>query len=140
MHRLKRWKMINPEQKAELLRAAQDAASLAYCPFSKFHVGAAVLADGKVFQGCNVENVSFGLTVCAERVAIFNAISAGAHKITALVVTCPDASDASPTNMKMPCGACRQVIAEFAAPDLVIIVDRVGEFSVNQILPNPFKL
>jgi cytidine deaminase len=132
--------MLNPEQKTDLLRAARDAASSAYCPFSKFHVGAAVLADGRVFQGCNVESASFGLTICAERVAIFNAISAGARQIDGLAVTCPDALDASPMNMKMPCGACRQVMAEFAKPDLVVIVDRVGEFTLSQILPSPFKL
>lgn len=133
-------KAVDTGQKAVLLNAAREAAASAYCPFSKFRVGAAVLADGKIFPGCNIENSSFGLTICAERVAIFNAISAGCHKITALAVTCPDPADASPVSMKMPCGACRQVIAEFATPDLVVIVDRVGEFLLSQILPNPFKL
>ena len=132
--------MISPERKAELLRYACDAVLSAYCPFSKFRVGAAVLANGRVFQGCNVENASFGLAICAERVAIFNAVSAGSREISALAVACPDAPDTSPINTKMPCGACRQVIAEFSTSDFLVIVDRVGEFSLGEILPNPFKL
>jgi len=126
--------------RAELLRAARDAAITAYCPYSKFRVGAAVLADGQVFTGCNIENASFGLTVCAERVAIFKAISAGAKRISALAVACPDVPPGSSGNMNMPCGACRQVMAEFAGINFVVYVDKVGDFDLNQIIPNPFEL
>lgn len=131
---------ISAGQKAELLRAARQAAEFAYCPFSHFHVGAAVLIQGKVFSGCNVENPSFGLTTCAERVAIFNAVSSGARQIEAIAVTCPDAPDSSDDNTKMPCGACRQVLAEFGNSETLVIVDRVGEFSLSQLLPKPFRL
>ncbi len=127
-------------QREELLEAAREAAKWAYCPFSHFHVGAAVLAGGSVFGGCNVENSSFGLTVCAERVAIFNAVSSGLRSIEGIAITCPDAAGESDINRKMPCGACRQVIAEFGGPDTVVIIDGVGDFSLNELLPKPFEL
>jgi cytidine deaminase len=126
--------------KADLLRKANDAAAGAYCPYSKFRVGAAVLAEGKVYTGCNVENASFGLTVCAERVAIFNAISAGAKSIAKIAVTCPDAGKDAPSSERMPCGACRQVMAEFSTPDFIAFVDGVGDFDLPHLIPNAFKL
>jgi cytidine deaminase len=131
---------LDPDQKAELLQAAREAAGYAYCPSSHFRVGAAVLAGGRVFRGCNIENASLGLTICAERVAIFNAVSSGVTKITALAVACLDASESSPINMRTPCGACRQVMAEFAPADLPVVIDRAGDFSLSQLLPIPFKL
>jgi len=91
-----------------LKRAAVSASESAYCPYSKFRVGAAVLTgDERIFSGCNVENASFGLTICAERNAIFQAVANHARQITALVVYTPTPTPAS------PCGACRQVINEF---------------------------
>jgi cytidine deaminase len=91
------------------LRAASiEAAKRAYCPYSHFPVGAAVLtAEGGIFPGCNVENASFGLTICAERNAIFQAVACGSQQITAVVIYTPTASPTA------PCGACRQVINEF---------------------------
>jgi cytidine deaminase len=91
------------------LRTAADAVSQrAYAPYSKFQVGAAVLCeDGRVFAGCNVENASFGLTICAERNALFAAVAGGAQRFSALVLV---SSAASPVT---PCGACRQVLCEF---------------------------
>ena len=125
---------------ADLLKAARKAAQSAYCPYSNFRVGAAVVADGKVFTGCNIENASYGLTVCAERTAIFNAVSAGHRKIDALALSCPDASpDSSPTT-RMPCGACRQVIAEFADKRTPIAIDEVGTMTLSELLPHPFEL
>ncbi len=134
-----RWASLSLDGR-QLLAAARLAARDAYCPYSQFHVGAAVLAGGAVFAGCNVENASYGLTVCAERVAIFAAVAAGKRRIEAIAVTCPDApADAAVGNL-MPCGACRQVMAEFGGPQLLVIVDRVGVLRLGELLPNPFSL
>lgn len=99
--------------RARLIEAAKNAQKNAYCPYSRYPVGAAVLTDsGRIYTGCNVENASFGLAICAERVAIFKAVSHGEKKITALSVAAKSAK---------PCGACRQVIIEFAPKDAEII-------------------
>lgn len=127
--------------KARLIKAALEAADNAYCPFSSFHVGAAVLVPGgQIYTGCNIENASYGLTVCAERTAIFKAISDGNRKIRAIAVACPDADSEAPAGYRMPCGACRQVMAEFLTPNGIVIVEGVGEFSLEGLLPSPFKL
>jgi cytidine deaminase len=95
----------------QLRAAAEQACQHAYCPYSRFPVGAAVLTgSGEIFAGCNVENASFGLTICAERNAIFQAVARGARRIEAVVVYTPTAAPAA------SCGACRQVINEFG-PD-----------------------
>ena len=125
---------------APLLGAARAAAENAYCPHSRFRVGAAVqAADGRIFQGCNVENASFGLTICAERVAIFSAVAAGARGLIQLAVACPDADSKHPATV-MPCGACRQVMAEFLPAQAEILVDGVGQFTLAELLPRPFEL
>jgi len=96
--------------KKELLLQAREAASAAYAPYSHFRVGAAILCDdGSVYTGVNVENRSFGLTICAERSAVVQAVGNGHRKITEIAVSCPDAE--YPVS---PCGACRQVLSEFA--------------------------
>ena len=116
------------------------AASRAHCPYSKFHVGAAVLCDdGSVIEGCNVENSSYGLTVCAERVALFNAISQGKRPIE-LAVSCADAQGGGSAASRMPCGACRQVMQELLPPDAPIQIDGVGRRSLEQLLPEAFQL
>jgi cytidine deaminase len=134
-------KQLSPEIRMRLITAAREAAASAYCPYSNFRVGAAVLVDSHVYSGCNIENASYGLTVCAERVAIFRAMaSCKVRRIQAIAVTCPDARPDANAEQRMSCGACRQVMAEFASPDAIIIVDGVGEFLLRDLLPRPFSL
>jgi cytidine deaminase len=115
----------------ELVEAAWEARGMAYAPYSKFAVGAALLsADGRIFRGCNVENLSYGLTQCAERTAICAAVAAGVRDFVMLAVVADTAVPIS------PCGACRQVMAEFRVP-LVILANRTEsmEFSLEKLLP-----
>jgi cytidine deaminase len=124
----------------KLLEAARQASSRAYCPYSNFPVGAAVLtADGRVFEGCNIENASYGLTVCAERVAVFQAVAAGAREITAIAIACPKGNPDRPGTL-MPCGACRQVLAEFGRREMMVLIDGLGRFPLTELLPQPFQL
>ena len=121
----------------ELVKCAIEASEKAYSPYSKFKVGAAVLAeDGQVYTGCNIENVSFGATVCAERTAIFNAVAKGNRKITKIAVS------SESNDYTMPCGICRQVALEFGGKDLIILcADREGkykEYTLDQLLPEAF--
>jgi cytidine deaminase len=118
-----------------LIAAATQARERAYAPYSRFAVGAAVLAGGRIFAGCNVENASYGLTICAERVAVFSAIAAGARRIDAVaIVTAAE----SPTP---PCGACRQVLREFGPHAAVISATTTGlrtDHTLSQLLPESF--
>jgi cytidine deaminase len=94
----------------ELLEAARHAGQRAYCPYSQFPVGAAVLTmDGRIFTGCNIENASYGLAICAERVALFHAVAAGVRQIARIAVSCLKGTTNDPGTL-MPCGACRQVM------------------------------
>ena len=115
---------------------AKAAVENAYCPYSKFPVGAAVLTDdGEVFSGCNVENASLGLTICAERNAVFQAVARGYRKIVAVVIVTPASI---PTT---PCGACRQVINEFGNKIEVFSFDKDGNilhFRIDELLPQAF--
>ncbi len=124
-------------EEARLIRAALEARERAYAPYSHFAVGAALLAaDGRIFTGCNVENASYGLTMCAERVALFKAVSEGAREFTAIAIACG-------TGPCAPCGACRQVLREFS-PDhlLVIMTDAAGKEvrkeRLSSLLPSSF--
>ena len=122
---------------ARLLRAARVAAKNAYAPFSKLKVGAAVLtANGHIFSGCNIENSSYGLTVCAERVAIFKAVSAGGREIKAVLVY------ADTANLTPPCGACLQAINEFSEdPDIVLSNGTSTKtYRLKELLPLGFRL
>lgn len=114
-----------------LIDAAWQVRDLAHAPYSNFLVGAAVLADdGRVFTGCNVENLSFGLTMCAERVAIASAVAAGARRFARIVVVADTAEPVS------PCGACRQVMAEFGMPRIVLANRRERiSFTLDDLLP-----
>ena len=124
----------------ELLEAARAASRAAYCPYSNFHVGAAIRAGGRIFVGANVENASYGLTVCAERTAMFAAVLAGCREVEAIAVACVDAPEGSTYELLTPCGACRQVLAEFAGGDTPVIIDRVGRFTLDDLLPKAFRL
>ena len=124
----------------DLLMRARKAATRAHCPYSNFHVGAAVrCADGSVIVGCNVENASYGLSICAERVALFTAVSQGKRPLE-LAVSCVDAqTDASPGS-RMPCGACRQVMQELLPAEAKIHIDGVGQQQLSHLLPHAFEL
>lgn len=120
-----------------LTKIANDMLEVAYVPYSKFPVGAALLTkDGQVFSGCNIENASYSLTNCAERTAIFKAVSEGNREFNKLVIT---ANTEGPVS---PCGACRQVIAEFCESTMpVVLTNKAGltvETTVGDLLPGAF--
>jgi cytidine deaminase len=128
---------VNKNTRAHLLRTARTAAKNAYAPFSELKVGAAVLtAKGRVFSGCNIENSSYGLTICAERVAILKAVSAGQCEIQALVVY------ADTPKLTLPCGACLQVTSEFSEnPEIVLSNGRSTKtYRLRELLPLGFRL
>lgn len=122
----------------QLTEAAREASQQAYAVYSNFRVGAAVLTgEGRVFVGCNVENISYGLTICAERAAVFAAVVGGMREIVAVVVYTPTSE---PTT---PCGACRQVLAEFNDNMIIRMVCKGGKFvehSLAELLPHSFGL
>lgn len=123
-----------------LLRRARSAAERAYAPYSRFLVGAAVEADdGSLHEGANIENASYGLTICAERAAIFSAVAAGHRRFRRIAVTC-QIGPASRIDERTPCGPCRQVMAEFMAPDAEVLIDGVGSFRLEELLPLAFRL
>ena len=113
-----------------------------YSPYSKFSVGAALLcADGKIYTGCNIENSSYSATVCAERTALFNAVSDGARKFEMIAIA---ASENGALKAASPCGVCRQVMAEFCGADfkILIVTDRENfeEYTLGELLPKAFNL
>jgi cytidine deaminase len=123
-----------------LLSAAREAAEQAHCPYSNFHVGAAVrCSDGTVVTGCNVENASYGLTICAERVSLFNCVAQGLQPLE-LAVSCVDAQNNTSLSSRMPCGACRQVMQELLPNNAIVHIDGVGQRRINQLLPEGFGL
>lgn len=125
--------------KHELIAAAVQASRRAVAPYSKFHVGAALLTrDGKIITGANVESASYGLTCCAERIALFKALTEGQDDFVAIAVVAPVRSGA------MPCGACRQLLAEYAPNAKVWTADsrqpkRIQSFTVRGLLPKAFR-
>lgn len=128
---------------ARLAHAARAARANAHAPYSKFPVGAAVLLDnGQTLIGANVENASYGLTCCAERVAMFAAKTQyPSARIVALAVSAGgDGFRHESENTRMPCGACRQVMMEFMRPDAPVWIDGIGSRPLADLLPTPFKL
>jgi cytidine deaminase len=122
-------------KKRELIRKALEAKKIAYVPYSNFHVGAALITeDDEIYTGCNIEIASYSPTLCAERTAIFKAVSEGHTKIKSIAVV----GDANPT---FPCGVCRQVIREFGKDATIIIAnseDDYKEYTLEELLPNSF--
>ncbi|WP_139313850.1 cytidine deaminase [Alkalihalobacterium alkalinitrilicum] len=124
-------------EKIKLMDEAKSAREKAYVPYSKFPVGAALLSkEGSVYKGCNIENASYGLTNCAERTAIFKAVSEGIHDFTAIAVV------ADTDRPVPPCGACRQVLTEFCRAEMPVYLTNlkgdVQEITVGELLPGAF--
>ena len=121
-----------------LISAALGARLYAHAPFSKFKVGAAVEDDaGRIHVGCNVENATYGLTICAERVAVFKAISEGARSFTRVAVAA-DTEELTP-----PCGACRQILWEFCGDVEIVLVNLAGKtetYRLKELFPKPFDV
>lgn len=134
------------EAQQQLLGWAKQAAENAHAPYSNFRVGAAVLADGQVFTGCNVENASYGLSLCAERNALSSMVAAGHTRAEGVAVYCLDADpNAFPEDparaqaFSSPCGACRQWLAELA-PEAWVVTNAGGPYSLADLLPMAFRL
>jgi cytidine deaminase len=127
--------MLSDKQRQELIQSALSVRQMAYAPYSDYPVGAALLtSDGKVYTGVNVENAAYPTSMCAERVAVFKAVSEGKREFLAIAV--------ATNNGGSPCGSCRQVLAEFGQATLVLVVDKNGsliqEGSVSDFLPGAF--
>jgi cytidine deaminase len=122
----------------ELLALAREVAQRAYCPYSHFRVGSAVVAGGKTYVGVNIEISSYGLSLCAERSALAAAISAGAGPITQVALACIDAPPGSSIQERSPCGACRQWFAELAPHAVIYIDGDLRDFTVANLLPYAF--
>jgi cytidine deaminase len=127
--------MLTKEQAHNLVQIAQNSRQWAYAPYSNYPVGAALLtASGRIYEGVNVENAAYPTSMCAERVALFKAVSEGEHQFEAIVVVS--------TNGASPCGACRQALAEFGVDTIVIIADEIGKIlhntTIQELLPLAF--
>lgn len=127
--------MLTSDEREQLIAAAREARQWAYAPYSNYAVGAALLSkSGRIYEGVNVENAVFPMTICAERVAVFKAVSEGERDFEAIAVVT--------RNGGSPCGACRQVLAEFGMDTLVLIADETGrlvrEATVKELLPGAF--
>jgi cytidine deaminase len=127
--------MLAVEVRSKLIKAALVARAYSYAPYSNYSVGAALLAEsGEIYTGVNIENAAYPTSICAERVAVFKAVSEGKRQFTAIAV--------ATSNAGTPCGSCRQVLSEFGLDILVLIVDQEGqviqESSVSELLPGAF--
>ena len=139
--------MLTEEMKAKLVKQAFEARQGSYSPYSHFQVGAALLtSDGRIFMGANIENASYGATICAERTAAVQAAFAGSREIIAIaVVGSAQGSDASDMAYAYPCGICRQFLREFmpASGDIVVLVakslNEYHETTLNALLPHSFR-
>ena len=136
--------MCSPDTLCFPLAKAKEAATLSYSPYSKFRVGAAVYADGKIFKGTNIENASSNLGICAERVAMAHARMHGANKIEGIAIACIDAERDEDGNyiesQSLPCGACLQWLSELAPNAWVVTNFGEEAYSLKKLLPKPFAL
>jgi cytidine deaminase len=131
---------MNSEQRNQLCNTAQEAALLAYAPYSSFRVGAALLAKAGIYRGTNVENASYGLSLCAERSALAAAIAQGERDIQAIAIACIDPENCQDIQSRVPCGACRQWLAELAPEAEVIICGTNAVFRLEELMPMSFRL
>jgi cytidine deaminase len=131
---------LSSQEREKLCQAAREVARLAYAPYSKFRVGAAILGENGIYVGTNVENASYGLTLCAERSAFASAIARGERKFQAIAIACIDAPNPEEIESITPCGACRQWIAELAATAEIIICGCDRSFGIEDLLPLSFRL
>ena len=134
---------MNENEISEMIELAMQARTKAYAPYSNFQVGACVkMENGSYYTGCNIENASYGATNCAERTAVFKAVSEGCRKLSAIVIV--GGLKDGECDYTYPCGICRQVIAEFAEQDCVIVVAKNKQeyrmYSVEELLPETFHL
>lgn len=132
----------NKSEAVSLVRTALEARKMAYVPYSHYQVGAALMTeDGKIYQGCNIENASYGATNCAERTAFFKAVSEGERHFKAIAIA-GGMEEKSPVDYAYPCGICRQVMQEFAGSDFRIIVAKDSndykEYTLAELLPSGF--
>ena len=121
----------------ELISKAYEAMKNSYAPYSKFNVGAVALCGEKIYMGCNIENASFGATICAERCATFKAVSDGYTKIDKIVIVC------STHDFAYPCGICRQVMTEFMDENGIIVVTNdkeIREYKLSDLMPESFRM
>lgn len=136
---------ITDSIKTELIKKAFEARKSAYAPYSNFKVGAALISsDERIYLGCNIENASYGATNCAERTAIFKAVSEGVSELCAIAIVGGNATEENElSDFAFPCGICRQVMREFSNPEeLVVLVAKsvtdYREYKLNQLLPESF--
>lgn len=134
---------MKDETKKELLSKAKKMLDFSYAPYSHFHVGAALLAkNGTIFTGCNIENAAYGPSNCAERTAIFKAVSEGVKEFEAIAIV--GGLNGVIEDFCSPCGVCRQVMAEFCNKDFKILLtnnkDEIKEFTLGDLLPESFSL
>ncbi len=127
--------MLSDDLRAQLVQTAMSSRESAYTPYSNYKVGAATLTStGKIYSGVNIENAAYPVTICAERVSVFKAVSEGEREFVAMAVVT--------TNGGFPCGSCRQVLAEFGLETLIIVADEHGkvveEATVGELLPGAF--
>jgi cytidine deaminase len=131
---------LTPEEKENLAQIAKEAAKFAYAPYSKFRVGAAILGKKEIYIGANVENASYGLSLCAERSVLATAISRGEREFRAIAIACIDAEIEAKIASMVPCGACRQWIAELAPTAEILICGANQSYTIEELLPISFRL
>lgn len=132
---------LDHQERQQLCQTAREAAKLSYSPYSHFRVGAAVLTNKKIYAGTNVENASYGLSLCAERATLAQIIAAGDREVRAIAIACIDAVDQDDISQLTPCGACRQWIAELAPKAEIIVCANQRNYCFNlpDLLPFSFR-